>query len=181
MLMHRIGDWTQTFTGVQFWPLDPRPEDVVLLDIAHALAHMCRYNGHSIGHYSVAEHSVLVCKNVQTKKDKLQALMHDASEAYFSDIIRPIKRSLPQAAEIEQNLMDCIAKRFGFDPVLTDEVKRVDNAILADEKSVLFRHDLPWYLSEPPLGIADDIKCLTTKQAKRLFLNTFYEITGRKS
>lgn len=52
----RKGDWILTFTGRRFYPLDPRPEDVCLEDIAHALSLICRYNGHSRFFYSVAEH-----------------------------------------------------------------------------------------------------------------------------
>lgn len=56
----RAGDWMQTFTGRQFWPMDPRPEDLDILDIAHALSLLCRFGGHCQRFYSVAEHSVHV-------------------------------------------------------------------------------------------------------------------------
>lgn len=56
----RRGDWMQTFSGIQFYPLDPRVEDVRIEDIARALAMQCRYNGHVTRFYSVAEHSVRV-------------------------------------------------------------------------------------------------------------------------
>ena len=175
----RSGDWTQTYMGVQFWPLDPRVEEIFLEDIAHALGKICRYNGHTVDHYSVAEHSVLVSRHVEPKH-RLQALFHDAPEAYLGDIIRPVKKYIKDFGEHEDRLLSVMAPKFGFNPELSYDVKRVDNAILADEKLVLFRHDLPWYLPEPPLGIADDIKCLSAKQAKRLFLNTYYELTGKK-
>lgn len=58
----RRGDWLQTYTGRQYWPLDPRPEDVDLRDIAHALSQLCRYGGHTLFFYSVAEHSVLLSR-----------------------------------------------------------------------------------------------------------------------
>lgn len=175
----RRGDWTQTYMGVQFWPLDPRVDEILLEDIAHSLSKICRYNGHSVDHYSVAEHSVLVSRHVRPE-NRLQALLHDAPEAYLGDIIRPVKRFISEFGEHEDRLINLIGPKFGFNPNFTDDVMRVDNAILADEKLVLFRHDLPWYLPEPPLGIADDIKCLTAKQAKRLFLKTYYELTGKK-
>lgn len=56
----RIGDWMQTASGRMFWPVDPRPEDVEINDIAHALSLTCRYCGHVREFYSVAQHSVLV-------------------------------------------------------------------------------------------------------------------------
>ncbi len=45
--MERYGDWIQTYTGKQFWPLDPRPEDVDIEDIANALSNLGRYAGHT--------------------------------------------------------------------------------------------------------------------------------------
>ena len=35
-----------TCSGLPVWPLDPRPEDVRIEDIAGALSRVCRYNGH---------------------------------------------------------------------------------------------------------------------------------------
>lgn len=54
--------WIQTFTGRQFWPLDPRAEDVDIRDIAHALSMKCRYNGHCREFYSIADHSCRVAE-----------------------------------------------------------------------------------------------------------------------
>ncbi len=45
----RRGDWMQTFAGRKFWPLDPRADEVFIVDIAHALAQQCRYAGHLPG------------------------------------------------------------------------------------------------------------------------------------
>ena len=54
------GDWLQTFTMRQVYPLDLRPEDVAVEDIAHALSLQCRFAGHTRGLYSVGQHSLLV-------------------------------------------------------------------------------------------------------------------------
>jgi hypothetical protein len=88
----RRGDWMQTFTGRAFYPLDPRPEDIDPVDIAHALSLICRYGGHSSRFYSVAEHCVLMSHAV-APEHALWALLHDATEAYLGDMIRPLKRS----------------------------------------------------------------------------------------
>ncbi len=56
--IERQGDWVQTYTGRAFWPFDPRPEEVDIADIAHALSMQCRYAGHCSHFYSVGEHSV---------------------------------------------------------------------------------------------------------------------------
>lgn len=39
----RKGVWIQTYTGRMFWPLDPRPEEIWIEDIAHALSLQCRF------------------------------------------------------------------------------------------------------------------------------------------
>ena len=43
--MERIGDWISTFSGKQFWPCDPRPEEIDIADIAHHLSNLCRFTG----------------------------------------------------------------------------------------------------------------------------------------
>ena len=76
--------------GSVFFPLDPRPEEIGIENIAHALAMSCRYGGHSLDYYSVAQHSVLVSRLV-SRSDALCALLHDATEAFIGDLIRPMK------------------------------------------------------------------------------------------
>ena len=39
------GDWMRTRSGGRFYPADPRPEEVKILDIASGLAKECRYGG----------------------------------------------------------------------------------------------------------------------------------------
>lgn len=97
----RKGDWILTFSGLAYWPLDPRPEEVRLVDIAHGLALENRYGGHTYEPYSVAQHSVLVARRVMglwSGNTLLgqEALLHDATEAYLKDIPRPVKKHLPK-------------------------------------------------------------------------------------
>lgn len=90
----RKGDWIQTYTGRQFWPLDPKPEEVCIEDIAHALSQQCRYAGHTIRFYSVAQHSVEIALRVP-RAAALWGLLHDAAEAYLVDLPRPVKYLMP--------------------------------------------------------------------------------------
>src|SRR4051794_32940266 len=80
-----------TSTGKWFDVFNPNPADVDIEDIVHALSMQCRFTGHTKEFYSVAQHSVLVsltCPSV----DALYGLVHDGSEAYLSDIARPVKK-----------------------------------------------------------------------------------------
>jgi hypothetical protein len=130
----RHGDWIQTYTGLAIYPLDPRPEEIELLDIARALSHLCRFTGHTKRFYSVAEHSVH-CSRIVPPEHALWALLHDASEAYISDVSRPLKQLEAFAAyrEAEQKLQMAICRRFGLSEVQPEAVTQADQIMLAIE------------------------------------------------
>lgn len=178
MSEQRRGDWMQTFTGAQFWPLDPRPEEVRIEDIASALSKLCRYGGQCLRFYSVAEHCVHVA-NHAPEELKLAALLHDASEAYLCDIIRPIKSHLTNYLEIEAALERVLAQRFGLAWPMSSEVKRLDTAILADERDqAMAPPPVAWsQTTEPPLGV--DLKFWEPPQAEFEFLRSFYYYGGK--
>lgn len=178
-LAGRRGDWIQTYTGKQFFPLDPRPEDFAIEDIAHALSNTCRFAGHSLVFYSVAEHSVLVA-SLLTTEDALAGLMHDAAEAYIGDMPRPIKRGpgLEQYCKAEKEIERALAIRFNLSYPAdgwSQEVKWADDLALAIEKKLIMADEpAPWgTLPDPtdylhiPLGISPE-------RAKLRFLETYY-------
>jgi hypothetical protein len=126
--------YLQTFSGREFNILSPTPEQISIIDIAHALAHSCRYGGQCLRFYSVAEHSVHIF-NLVKQENKLAGLMHDASEAYLVDIPRPIKPFLKNYKELEDRVMIAVSSKFKFEYPMPDEVKFFDNAMLTDERS----------------------------------------------
>lgn len=130
------GSWMQTFTGQKFYPLDPNPTEVDPIDIAHGLSLLCRYNGHVDRFYSVAEHCVLMSRTV-TPKHALWALLHDATEAYVGDMIRPLKHHMPAYRDVEDRVMAAIAARFGLAGAMPAEVKDADSRILLTERAAL--------------------------------------------
>jgi 5'-deoxynucleotidase YfbR-like HD superfamily hydrolase len=81
----------------------PEPSMIDIADIAHALSITNRFGGHSRFPYSVARHSVL-CSQQAPDGYKLQALLHDATEAYISDIITPVKLMFPEYCELENRI-----------------------------------------------------------------------------
>lgn len=107
-----------TYTGKVINLFDPNPDDICLEDIAHGLAHTCRFNGHTKKYYSVAEHCTWMYAMVPDYLKPL-VLLHDAEEAYFGDIITPIKAILKSEGsaliEAMRNMRTLILKKFGVD------------------------------------------------------------------
>jgi hypothetical protein len=147
----RIGDWIQTFSGGQFWPLDPRPEEIEVIDIASGLAKECRFAGHCLRFYSVAEHSVLMYRHAKARDANLRlrraVLFHDGSEGLgLRDIPRPIKRDLGEYKAIERGVMGAVARRFDFDFPFHPFVKELDEAIgLAEQMQNMAPSPAPWF------------------------------------
>lgn len=168
------GDWMQTFSGGKFFPLNPRPEDIHLDDIAKALSRLCRFAGHTEMFYSVAQHSVYVSAFVPPEH-ALCALMHDATEAYLVDVPRPLKKALPGYAEIEQNVWLAIAERFCLPYEMPECIKEADNRVLLAEKAQLLKPSEDWGFKETPAPL--NIMRMTEDQAYLFFLTRFQHIT----
>jgi hypothetical protein len=134
-----------TYTGHWITPLDPDPADIAIEDVAHALANQCRFTGHVREFYSVAQHSVLASTLVP-EGFELDALLHDASEAYLADIARPIK-NMPGFGDVyhaaEATLEKAVAERFGTRYPMPPEVKAADNLMLWAEMRDLMPNDPP--------------------------------------
>lgn len=180
-------DYSKTYIATHsgiFYPFDMKPEDVNVEDIAHALSLLCRYNGHCKEFYSVAQHSVLVAQLVPEHL-KLKALLHDASEAYISDVPKPIKRRLPDVEALENNISDTIFAAFDLSAELEPEIKRADLIMLLTESEQLHRNG--WIIldevqnkygvKESPL---DDliINPLSPRESYELFMDTYSALTA---
>lgn len=180
--------WIATYTGRKFFPLDPRVEDIDIVDIAHALAMKCRFGGHCKQFYSVAQHSVLVANHAPAEA-ALLALMHDAHEAYSptGDVPRPIKQT-PEFGFVDgmESLLDrAIAAKFDLPyPIKTKAIAALDNRILLDEREQIMTHsEHQWSITGEPLGVT--IEEWSPYVAREKFLNAFdryskmYRMLGR--
>lgn len=173
--------WCTTYTGGRFWPLDPKPEHVQLPDIAHALSNICRFGGHTRSFYSVAQHSVLVSQQV-APEHRLTALLHDATEAYVGDIVRPLKVQMPDYGDIEYCVWLAVCQKFNLSPEIHPSVKEADNVLLMTERRDLTNpsgHAWGWGL--------EDIKPLPHKivpvgpdTAETMFLEQYEILTYGK-
>lgn len=177
--MNKQDAWIQTFSGVKFNVFDPKPKDIRIIDIAHALSNQCRFSGHVKRFYSVAEHSINVADCVPSLY-KLKALLHDATEAYLVDIPSPIKPHLTNYKEIEDRLMKIIFKRFGLSETFQDVIHWWDQRMCLTEGYYLIPDISDWELFKEFKPIYHfNIKCMEPGEAKNAFITKFVELNER--
>ena len=157
-----------TFMGEDFTPLAPDMEQIRIEDIAHALSLTCRANGHITRFYSVAQHCINCANEAKARgfspKIQLACLLHDGSEAYLSDITRPVKGHLPEYLKIEKTMQDMIYEKY-LGATLTGEeyiqVEHVDDDMLLWEFGALMEKQvfdvLPAISSSPDFGYVDSL------------------------
>lgn len=159
----------QTYTGRWIDPLNPEPEQIVIEDIAHSLSLQCRFNGHCLSFYSVADHCIRVAWALSDKFSKW-GLFHDAAEAYLPDMPRPIRRVLPGYKELEDVFLKVIAVRFDLPWPIPDEVYLMDDRMLMSEKrDMLIPTDHPWVDRAEPLP--GKIVPMSGREAEKAFLS----------
>lgn len=125
--------WQRMLSGRRLDLLDPSPLDVELIDIAHGLARVARWNGQTSGDhaFSVAQHSLVVEDifrrfNDARPQECLMALLHDAPEYVIGDMISPFKAALGVSYKaFEARLEDAIHVRFGLPPKTPVPIKKL--------------------------------------------------------
>jgi len=134
-----------TYTGKKFDPMNPEMEAIDIRDIAHALSLTCRGNGHVKNFFSVGQHCVYCALEAEargcSKRVILGCLLHDASEAYMSDVPRPFKEVLKEYQEAEDKLIDLIYTKFLGNTLSEEEkkkVKEIDDDLLYFDMQELF-------------------------------------------
>lgn len=161
-------DTIATFSGKRVPPLNMELDDIDIVDIAHALAHICRYGGHSVGHLSVARHSIWASQIVEPMGNPvitLTALLHDAAEAYLGDIVRPLKRTDGFKAYLvaEERLEAQLAIKYGTVFPLPEVVLEADRYVLNEVELAGARQ----HWDAPP------------EQDEYDFLDRFYELRNK--
>ena len=164
-------------SGQYFDLLKPDPLQVDIADIAHALGNLCRFTGHTRTFYSVAQHSVFVSRIVPPEF-ALEALMHDAHEAYVADVAAPLKSLIPDYRRMERRVATAVRQAFLLPIELSEVVCRADLVALATERRDLMPNDArQWPILagvEPdPLPLSPDSPGWSTDA----FLARFQELT----
>ena len=167
-----------TYSRVLMDPLNARPEQILIEDIAHSLSQMTRANGHYKQFYSVAQHCVNCALEARSrgfdKRLQLACLLHDAAEAYIADIPRPVKYRLTGFTEIENNILGVILQKFGLADLTDDEweaVKSVDDALLHDEFEALM--GIQMFKTAPFVSMAHDYSLRDMEDVYREFIRLF--------
>lgn len=167
----------QTRSGILIDLEDPKPEDIRLRDIAHALAHICRFNGHCREFYSVGQHSVLMSESVPAAY-AADALMHDAAEAYVGDVTRPLSEctGMEHHAIHERIIRTAIGTRFGVGIApMPMSVTLADLRMLATEaRDLMGVRDDAWGLGVEPFAF--EIQPMSPAQARAAFLRRAKEL-----
>jgi hypothetical protein len=165
------GDWMQTFTGKRFYLLDPQPEDIDIIDIAHALSMTCRYGGHTEKFYSVAEHSFLISRALPQPL-KLAGLLHDSAEAYVGDVISPVKPKLNGFKDLENKILSVICEKYGCLNFIGNHlIKKADFDILKNEHEQAMKPGVEWSYQGDGMDVM--IEFWNPEEAKRRFLAEF--------
>lgn len=170
----------QTYSGILFFPFDPKPEMIDIRDIAHALSLKVRFNGHVKDFYSIAEHSLFVSKHCDPN-DALWGLLHDAADAYLPDVAMPMKPCIDGFYQMENRVLRCIIEKFGLTWPKPASVKLADNIATVTEARDFMRGSSSYlwnyrkrFVSPDPASLWSDVWW----DVEVSFLTRFTELTG---
>lgn len=170
-----------TFTGKAFRPLDPKPEDIDLADIAHALSLKCRWGGHCPSFFSVAQHSCIVARALLDEGRggdvALWGLLHDAAEAYWPDVPRQVKFAVPEFAHRELAILQAVTSYFALPWPVPKSVHEMDGRVLVTEARELFDPTPNLGLFFEPLDRG--ITPIAPEVAERQFLLAYETLTAK--
>lgn len=170
-----------TISGIDVDLIAPTPEMFCIEDIAWSLSMQSRAVGHFQAHpeadwaYNNAQHSILVSMLLEGTPYQLTGLLHDATEAYLSDIFGPIKKLFPEYQAAERRLWRAIAVRFGLPLDLPERVHWADAQAFQYEWTTYAHPLVPRQTMEIRTSALDFVEnCLSPSESRRLFLDLFH-------
>jgi len=175
------GDRSEVYTGRRVDLLNMQEDDIDIIDIAHALSLQCRYNGHCKTFYSVGLHSISVCLILRqlgaSRATEFAGLLHDAAEAYLSDLPRPLKTRLPNYVEAERRLQGIIYRKYLGDRTWdAAQVKTVDDACCKSEAQHLMKSGGAGWMFPPALPTYPFILDAPAQVVEKMFIHTFHAL-----
>jgi hypothetical protein len=173
----RRGDWLQMPGGRRFYPLDPRPAEVHIADVARSLSRTPRWRGMSDRVIWVAQHCVLVSE-LCPDEHALWGLLHDGPECIVCDLPSPLKSdpSMAPYVRADRAIMHAFCDRFGLPRARPACVAAADRVVLATEARDLFdavdpEWDRRWLRDAPKLP--DPVVPWSSAEAEARFLARF--------
>lgn len=173
-----MSDYITTYSGIHFIPTEPEMEKIEIRDIAHALSLICRGNGHVKTFFSVGQHCINCALEAEgrgySNRMILACLLHDASEAYMSDVPRPFKKHLKDYIQSEERLLSLIYTKYLNSPLTEEEellLKRVDDDLLYFDLVELLRE--PSDEPAPKLSIELSYEFRPFEEVERQYLELF--------
>lgn len=167
-----------TSTGVTVTPLDLKPDQVNIEDIAIALSNVCRYAGHLGRAWSVGQHSLQVAALLEARgfdhAMELTGLLHDSAEAYLGDMVRPLKRmaAMKWFCDLENKALQTIHGVLGGLWPHPEPVRAADLAVYQWEQFAL-RHRTPpleEYFEVAPLRYCGE---MTPREVRFAFIHEY--------
>jgi len=169
-----------TYTGRKVNPGTITKNDINIEDIARSLSNICRFNGHCKTFYSVAQHSVYVSRIAESLGgDPIRGLLHDATECYVGDMIRPVKYrdEMKSFIELEDSVMDVIADKFGIiGEFMTPDIKIADNIALFTEKDQILANNDDWGWGYEIPRMEEKIELMYPPDAYNFFMKRYNEL-----
>ncbi len=175
-----MSNYITTNSKIHIDPTNPDPLLINIFDIAHSLSMQCRANGHFSEFYTVAQHSIDCFLEAKarglSRRVQLACLLHDAAEAYISDVPRSIKKHLEYYQQIERRLLSTIYTKFLGSDLTPDEqrvVEKIDDILLYYEFKKFMNEELGeklYLITNPTFQVK------TPPEIKEMFLNSFNSI-----
>jgi len=161
----------------------PKQETIELYDIAHALSHIVRFNGHAPYPYTVAHHSIIMSYCIEPNY-ALLALLHDAAEAYLGDVTKPLKQIIgPAYPRLEKKWEKAIYKKYNvkITDLALNILKAADMEMLRKEQLMLFKdeyseRDLSSYFPQVPFEVRRKLEKYDLHFTTVAFLERFTEL-----
>lgn len=172
------------YSGRRVDPWNLAVGDIDIVSIAHSLSLLCRFGGHSTEFYSVAQHSVRVAQRVP-KEYRLEGVLHDGTEAFVQDLIRPVKRRLVPYKDLEKKIWQQFSFKFGLGETLSYPVVAADDEVLLSEiRQFLNNPGRDLELAEPYWKDVEEVdpvhRVWSPAEAEAMFMMTYTDAVAQR-
>jgi len=148
-------------------------------DVARSLAFTPQFRGQTKFFYSVAQHSLEMCKRLPDEF-KLWGILHEFGEAFYGDNPKPLKCFLPRLKKEEDKILKMVIMAHELPWPKPDEVEGADMRLQISEAFVLLSRPLipEWdaLIYQYPGYVNFDISQERFDVVERQFLETYRKI-----